>query len=483
MKNFSDVLIIGTGLAGISCAFNIDQKKSIIMLSKDKWDNSNSCLAQGGIAAAISLQDNPELHAMDTLKVGSYFNNKQAVDILVKKGAKYVKELIDMNAPFDLDLNSNVKLTLEAGHSKRRILHANGDDTGREITTFLFNKVKNRKNIKVFENTMALDFIFNNEEVIGLYAKSNELNLEFYFDKVVIASGGIGKIFKNSTNAIGIQGDGIAMAYRAGCEIENMEFVQFHPTVFYEEKLKEKFLISEALRGEGAILRNKNKEAFMKKYHKDLELAPRDVVSRSILQEVKETKSKCAYLDITSKSKAFIEKRFPKIFSFCLKQGLDISKDFIPVLPAQHYLIGGIKVNLMGETNIKNIFACGECSSTGVHGANRLASNSLLECIVFSKQIAQKINSSNQNKLEIKNIKKINRNFKTDKKWNLKLETSDSLGVFRNKEKIEKFYNKLLKENYIDEIEYNNAKTIANLIAKACLKRKENIGCHYIKES
>ena len=499
MKNYKefDVLIIGGGLAGIYTALNISSDLKIGMLVKDKIEKGSSNLAQGGIAAEIKFDpEKIEEHYQDTLRAGSYLNDEEATRILVTEAGKNIENLINIGVNFDKDENGELYRTLEGGHRSRRILHAGGDATGAKVMSDLRVALAKAKNISVFEDEMAFEIIKHDNKAIGVVA-INQANepVYIYANKIVIATGGLGGIYKNSTNEKFACGDGIALAYRAGIEIKNMEFVQFHPTGLYEEeKQGQRFLISEAVRGEGAILRNIEGERFMAKYDKErMELAPRDVVSQSIYREMFDTWSDHVYLDITHKSKEFLMRRFPTIYEKCLSIGVDMSKDWIPVAPIEHFLCGGIKTDVNGHTNLENVYAVGECACTGVHGANRLASNSLLECIVFGYRIATEIN-----KLKSE-FKKIDVEFPLEpvnfKKYNFKAirveirETMDKyVSIVRTAEGLEMakqilttHYNNLKKISVMSRYYFEtlNMITCALLITNAALARKDSIGSHY----
>ena len=395
MKKYKefDCIVLGGGLAGIYTALNIDESLSVGMFIKDDIKKGSSNLAQGGIAAEVEFnEDKIEEHYQDTLRAGSYLNDETATRVLVNEGGKCIKRMIELGVKFDKDQNGEIFKTLEGGHRSRRILHAGGDQTGALIMQNLRDTLYQRKNITVFEDEMAFEIIKDNNKAIGVIV-INQANepIHVFSNNIVIATGGLGGIYKNSTNEKIACGDGIALAYRAGVDISNMEFVQFHPTGLYEEeKQGKRFLISEAVRGEGAVLRNIEGERFMAKYDKErMELAPRDVVSQSIYREMFDTWSDHVYLDITHKSKEYLMQRFPSIYEKCLSIGVDMSKDYIPVAPIEHFLCGGITTDINGHTSLDNLYAVGECANTGVHGANRLASNSLLECVVFAGRIAK----------------------------------------------------------------------------------------------
>ncbi|MTI46448.1 MAG: L-aspartate oxidase [Firmicutes bacterium] len=481
-------------------ALKINPDFEVLLLSKEAVDENNSSLAQGGIAACVKSDDSFKLHIEDTLEAGSNMNDIDKLEQLVKCAPNNIEELIALGVEFDREDNGSIKSTMEGGHSRRRVLHAGGDATGREIVKALSIQVKNRSNITVLEDIMALDLILNDSKCVGITALKDSKILNIYSNDTVIATGGIGEIYNNSTNSTIATGDGIAMAYRGGCEINNMEFIQFHPTAFYSKDKGKKFLISEAVRGEGAVLRNKSGERFMEKYHPSKDLAPRDIVSQCIYKEMEKSNTDHVYLDITHRDKEYLENRFPTIYNQCLANGIDMSKDLIPVLPVQHYSIGGIKVDMVGRTNIPSLYACGECSNTGVHGANRLASNSLLECIVFGKKISNDINKNlecfEQAKLSdkdtlVKNQYNVQSNTDIDI-YKVKKEIKETMekyvgivrwesGLLNAKKKIEGLSEKLKSclESERACQEAKNMITIALLIINACLDRKESIGCHF----
>lgn len=390
MKTKYDVVIVGTGAAGLYGALQFDEDISVLLISKKELTLSNSSLAQGGVAAVLDKNhDNYKLHIADTLIAGKYKNNLSAIEILVSEGPNDVLAIKDMGVDFDLDKQGKLQMTLEAGHSRHRIVH-HKDSTGREIVNTLLEEVLTHKNIDIADNTL----VFNIEKAskgFHLGILQNESIYEIAAKYCILCTGGIGRVYKYTTNSAIATGDGITMAYELGATIKYLSRVQFHPTAFAAEKDRERFLISEAVRGEGAVLLNCNGERFAFNYDKRGELAPRDVVSDAIMKEEKKTHSEKFYLDITHKDPEFVKNRFPMIYSKCLEEGIDITKDKIPVFPCQHYLMGGINVDLKAHTSIDRLYAAGECSHTGVHGANRLASNSLLEALVFSRRAAEDI--------------------------------------------------------------------------------------------
>ncbi|MBS7370356.1 MAG: FAD-binding protein [Oscillospiraceae bacterium] len=397
-----DVIIVGTGISGIYSALNLDPSLSILMLSKRELTLCNSALAQGGVAAVMDKEhDNYDLHIKDTLIAGQYKNNVDNVRILVEQGPAEVLNLCNKyGVEFDRTDDGSIALTLEGGHSRRRIAH-HKDTTGFEIETSLIEQVQKLKNVTVINNSVLCRLerndsgMFFADIITGNVAGGNPAHEYFCADAVILATGGIGRIYDFTTNSAIATGDGIALAYDLGAEIKNLSYIQFHPTAYADKKNRECLLISEAVRGEGAYLLNCHKQRFMHKYEPErLELAPRDVVSRCIMAEQAETGSDEFWLDISYKDADFIKNRFPMIYSRVLEKGYDMTKEPIPIYPCQHYLMGGINVDGKGATNIPGLYAAGECSHTGVHGANRLASNSLLEALVFSRLIAEDINSN-----------------------------------------------------------------------------------------
>ncbi len=491
-----DVVVLGGGLAGIYTALNIDPKLNVGMFIKDKIEKGSSVLAQGGIAA--EMEYNKELfaqHVEDTLKAGSYFNKIEAVDVLVEEAADNINRLIKLGVRFDLDENGKLLMGMEGGHKSRRILHSGGDATGSCVMSDLRNALFKRENIKIFEEEMAIEILHNDNKALGVIVINHD-NEEIYVlaNKIVMATGGIGGIYKNSTNDKISVGDGIALAKRANVKISNMEFVQFHPTALYdEETVGQKFLISEAVRGEGAILKNIEGNRFMEKYSPQLELAPRDVVSQSIYREMFDTWSDHVYLDITHKSKDFLEKRFPTIYKKCLEAGFDMSKDLIPVAPVEHFMCGGVTTDLFGKTSMENLYAVGECADSGVHGANRLASNSLLECIVFGYRVALDINKYKDDfgKIDVilPDIMRVNKpfNFKSIRveirevmdKYASIVRTTEGLEIA--KKILQRHYDNLVKINVLSRYYYEtmNMVTVAVLIVDAAINRKDSLGSHY----
>lgn len=391
MNKEYDVLIVGAGAAGLYAALQFPQEVRILLISKRELTLSNSSLAQGGVAAVLDKNnDNFKLHIADTLIAGKYKNNLNAVEVLVTEGPQDVLKLKEMGVAFDLDRDGHLQMTLEAGHSHHRIVH-HKDSTGRAIVETLIEQVKSHSNVEISDCTMLyrLDKYENGFQA-GLILKdgSSEVIAAHY---CILASGGIGRVYQYTTNSAIATGDGITAAKMLGAKIKHLSWIQFHPTAFAAENDRERFLISEAVRGEGAVLLNCDGERFVKKYDPRGELAPRDVVSNAIVLESKAKNSEKFYLDITHKDPEFVRNRFPMIYEKCLEENIDITKLWIPVFPCQHYLMGGINVDLYARTSVDRLYAAGECSHTGVHGANRLASNSLLEALVFSRRAANDI--------------------------------------------------------------------------------------------
>ena len=390
MENTYDVIIAGCGAAGLYGAINLPRSCKVLLLCKQELTLCNSALAQGGIAAVYQPEnDSTDLHKQDTLIAGGFKNNPETVQILVDNAKYEIQSILDMGVDFDRTPDGALHRTLEGGHSRHRIFH-HKDSTGAEILNTLIRKVKTLENVTILENTMMVDLKKTSTGFSVQMLKDGALSTA-HSHFMILATGGIGRIYEFTTNSKIATGDGIAMAYHIGAEIRNLHLIQFHPTAFNNHHTRECLLVSEAVRGEGAYLLNCHKERFMHLYDERLELAPRDVVSHSIVMEARRTGSTDFYLDISRKDPEFIRNRFPMIYEHVLEQGYDMTKEPIPIYPCQHYLMGGIHVNTQSETTVPNLFACGECSHTGVHGNNRLASNSLLEALVFSRQAAMTI--------------------------------------------------------------------------------------------
>lgn len=379
----ADYVVIGSGVAGVRAAIELSESGSVLVLAKSDLYESATAYAQGGIAVALSDEDEIGLHEQDTLNAGDGLCRPAPVALLVEEGPKYITQLIEWGTEFD---RSGMKLafTREAAHSRSRILHAHGDSTGREISRALLARAHTIPHLHMRAHAFTTELILEHGRAAGvrfLDETDNSLH-EVRAGAILLTTGGLGQLFRETTNPDVATGDGMAIAYQSGAVLSDLEFVQFHPTAL-AVKSAPRFLLSEALRGEGGILRNINLERFMKRYHEAQELAPRDVVARAVTSEMHKTQSAHVYLDMTAKPKDFLEKRFPRIYSTCLTYGLDLSADLAPVSPAAHFMMGGVKTDLWGRTSIPGLYAAGETAATGVHGANRLASNSLLEGLVF----------------------------------------------------------------------------------------------------
>jgi L-aspartate oxidase len=387
----SDFLIVGAGVAGLRAAIELAEAGQVVVIAKDSLRESSSEYAQGGIAVALSDDDEVKLHEQDTLAAGDGLCDRDAVHTLVEEGPAAIQQLIEWGAEFDRD-GSRLSFTREGAHSRNRILHAHGDSTGREISRALYHKAVSLKNVQFRSFTAVTDLLINDGEVAGVVAcdSSTRRSVPLCARAVLLATGGLGRVYSETTNPDVATGDGVAAAYRAGAQISDIEFVQFHPTALHVEGAP-RFLLSEALRGEGAYLRNTRGERFMERYHPLKELAPRDVVSRSIVAEIKRTGASHVFLDMRHLPADFIRERFPRICATCLRYGIDITKDLAPVHPAAHYAMGGVRTDLDGQTKLPRLFAAGEVAATGVHGANRLASNSLLEGVVFGARAGRRM--------------------------------------------------------------------------------------------
>ncbi|WP_168123488.1 L-aspartate oxidase [Paenibacillus sp. HB172176] len=487
-----DVIVIGAGIAGLFTAIrSSEHNNEVLMITKKSLMDSNTRYAQGGIAAVISDEDSPDYHLQDTLIAGAGLCSQAAVDVLVHEGPHGVRSLIKMGTQFDVE-NGEYALTKEGAHSQRRILHANGDATGFEIVRALSETAIANEKIEVWDDHFVIDLVTQDGECCGaLVQKSSGERLYVRGKAVILCSGGAGQLYRYTTNPEVATADGIAMAYRAGAYIQDMEFIQFHPTALCYPGAP-RFLISEAVRGEGAVLRNIKGERFMERYHEQLELAPRDVVARAIVAEMELTKSTFVYIDVTHESPEMVRHRFPTIYDYCLKYGLDLTSDWIPVAPAMHYMMGGVKTDLFGETNVKRLFACGEVSSTGVHGANRLASNSLSEAIVFGRRIVKRIDELPPLTVTPHIAKDADRcaaSMQAVVERRLKLQKvmlryaglkRDGAGLRKGLEELKRqlpiFHYALTQR---EEYEFANMLTCALLTTEAALNREESRGAHY----
>ena len=486
-----DTVVVGSGLAGLTSALHASLNGKVAIITKSGLDISNSYNAQGGIAAAIGEDDSISSHVLDSMEAGRGLCDKDAMDILVKEGRNSVSELIELGMPFDT-LDNKIVLGLEGGHSKRRILHAEGDATGKVLTRFMLDRIKNISNIHAFENTTVVDLLIHDKRCSGVHALEfkSQNNILFKSKAVILATGGLARIYLRTTNPHTATGDGYALAYQAGAQLADMEFVQFHPTALHLGG-KDAFLISEAVRGEGAWLINNEGERFMAAWHPLAELAPRDLVSFAIFKEMKRLKTEHVFLSLKHLDAKKIKERFSHINKKLLKFGLDLTKDNIPVAPAAHYTIGGVRTDLNGQTSISNLFAAGEVASTGVMGANRIASNSLLECLVFGKRAgiaAGKITSKCQFDFKVSEFRLDTENemLFLERKNQIAAIMNSYVGIVRNQQGLEYAMQEL--ERIRDEFasctnEYNlckikNGAEVCLLIARAALLREESRGGH-----
>ena len=513
----TDVLIIGSGVAGLSHAIRLAELRpdlSILILTKTDKEKSNTAWAQGGIATVWDFStDSFEKHIEDTLIAGDGLCDKSVVEIVVKEGHERVKELIDWGANFDKEENGDYNLGMEGGHSEHRILHYK-DITGWEIARTLLEKVATYPNVKISEHFFVVDLITEHHlgrvvsrlttdiTCFGVYAFDipNDHMERILAKTVVLATGGVGQVYRNTTNPTVATGDGIAMAYRAKCRLANMEFVQFHPTALYNPGESPNFLISEAVRGEGAILRNHEGEAFMIRYDERKDLAPRDIVARAIDSEMKISGMQHMYLDCTHMDMHEFKAHFPNILEKCESIGLDLTKDYIPVVPAAHYMCGGILVDKTGQSSIKNLYAIGECSNSGLHGANRLASNSLLQGLVYGHRSASSISETVDQFNLIEEVPSWDAEGTIEARERVLVtqslnELEDIMGTYvgivrsdvRLKRALDRLYliysetEKLYADTIIDQqlLELRNLITIGYVIAKSASERKESRGLHF----
>lgn len=503
--NSFDVLIIGSGAAGLTQALNLSTDLKIAIIAKGPLDDGSTRWAQGGIAAVLDELDSVEQHVDDTLAAGGGLCVRERVSHIVERSTRAINWLIEEGVTFTKQADK-YHLTREGGHSRRRIIHSD-DATGKAVSDTLISQAKARSNITIFEQHIAVDLITQADpdssklRCGGAYVLDNKTGkvLTFSARFVTLATGGASKVYLYTSNPDGSSGDGIAMAWRAGCRIANMEFNQFHPTCLFHPKAKS-FLITEALRGEGAILKLPNGERFMHKFDDRGELAPRDIVARAIDHEMKRLGSDCMFLDISHQPKSFIENHFPTVYQKCLEFGIDITREPIPVVPAAHYTCGGIHVDTNGATDLDNLYAIGECSYTGLHGANRMASNSLLECLVYGMESALHINQQAESVAPITYSPQWDSSQVTDSdedviishNWDeLRRFMWDYVGIVRTKKRLERANHRisLLKKeiheyysNYrvsSDLIELRNLADVAELIIRSARQRNESRGLHF----
>lgn len=492
----TDFIVVGSGIAGLRAAIGLAQTGArVTVLTKQKASDSNTEWAQGGVAVVLSDDDKAELHEEDTLYAGAGLCDVQAVRTLVEEGTRYIQELIEWGTEFDRE-GGKLVFTQEAAHSRRRILHAHGDATGKEISRALIARARREKTITIVPFAATESLLIENGKCSGisyidpLLRASREMRAQ----AVILCTGGAGQLYLHTTNPEVATGDGMAMAYFAGAQIADIEFVQFHPTVLNLEKAP-RFLLSEAMRGEGGILRNYAGERFMSNYHELGELAPRDVVSRSIVAEMKRTGTRTVYLDMTAHDEEFLKHRFPKIYETCAFYGLNIAKDLLPVSPAVHYFMGGIRTDLHGRSTVRGLYAAGEVTCTGVHGANRLASNSLLEGLVFGAHAAEAALNDVKDDSAFRNKEIFSNEAVPPEKFNFKEDTAEIAVAVRKRVKrvmwervgigrSAKDLRRALKEfQQISEANLGTASrnfvTLAALVARAALWREESRGGHF----
>ncbi|MDP6501369.1 MAG: L-aspartate oxidase [Dehalococcoidales bacterium] len=493
-SSYYDYIIVGSGIAGLYTALLAKEHGAVLVVTKGSIDDCNTKFAQGGIAAPIGRGDSPELHFKDTVVAGDGLCDEEAVRILVNDAADCITDLVNLKVPFDT-LDGEIALAREAAHSMPRILHAGGDTTGEHIEVTLSNQVHSNK-VRVLEHSLVTEILVEEGAVKGIKVLDcrtrsvEELSCRF----LILATGGAGQLFKINTNSEVATGDGIALAFAAGAEITDMEFYQFHPTALHLPGVTP-FLVSEAVRGEGGMLRSLKGHHFMPDYSPAGDLAPRDIVARSILYEMEKTDSDEVFLDVTHLAVHTITTRFPHIYSFCLEHGVDITRDLIPVAPAAHYMIGGVKTNTWGETSIAGLFACGETACSGIHGANRLASNSLLEAVVFGKRIIKRTAEGISNKLATtapdepvhhslsrartpENVLGLSFSALQQLLW-------DKVGIIRNKEGLDEaagilaaWQESLPHPSDRPSYELSNLIMTGRLVTEAALLREESRGAH-----
>jgi len=498
----TDFLVIGSGVAGLSFALKVAAWGKVAVVTKREIEESNTKYAQGGIASVWSQEDSFDAHIQDTLVAGDGLCHPDVVEMVVKNGPDRIRDLINWGVNFTLWEKDKTKYDLarEGGHSKRRIIHA-ADLTGEEVEKTLAKRVKRNNNITTYENFVAVNLIVREGECRGAYVLDIKKKVvhTFLAKVTLLATGGAGKVYIYTSNSDVATGDGIAMAYRAGAKIGNMEFMQFHPTCLYHPEAKS-FLISEAVRGEGGILRLKDGSPFMDKYHPQKELAPRDIVARAIDHEMKERGDDYVFLDITHRSPKFIKKRFPNIYQKCRSFGFDMTKEPLPVVPAAHYICGGVLTDNNGRTSIKRLYAVGEVACSGLHGANRLASNSLLEALVFAERASQQAKYAVEQEISFPPISiwdighavdsyeavMVSHNWDEIRRlmWNY-------VGIVRSKKRLERakrrieLLQKEIQEYYwdfiitSDLIELRNIAMVGQLIIDSAIQRKESRGLHY----
>jgi len=496
LQFFTDCLVVGAGIAGLRAAIEAAESHNVTIVCKSGLPDSNTWQAQGGIASVLDKKDSFESHISDTLNTGCGLCEPDVVKLVVRQGPKLIAQLLDWGTEFDLT-DGQIATTTEGGHSHPRIAHAHGDKTGRAIAETLIKKATENPKIRIIENFYTIDLLTgDNNECVGIIGSCKQKPQIIWAAKTILATGGAGQLYRETTNPEVATADGLAMAYRAGALLQDLEFMQFHPTTLYVAGAS-RALITETLRGEGAVLLDCNGRQFMKDYHPDAELAPRDIVSRAILEQMLKTKSTHVFLDVRGFDKEHFKKRFPLISELCESFDIDVIKDLIPVRPSAHYMIGGVKTNIEAKTTIKNLYACGEVAATGLHGANRLGSNSLLEGLVFGKiagrqTLKNSTSTASNTKLPkiIHRIKHSNRGGlkTTDVRNSLRALMWRNVAITRNGKKLTeaqetiRFWQRYVMDKTFDSPagwECQNMLTITLLMAQAAEKRQESRGVHF----
>jgi L-aspartate oxidase len=494
---FTDCVIVGAGVAGLRAALEASDHRNVIVVCKASLEDSNTWKAQGGIASVLRPDDSFESHIADTLRTGCGIAEPEVVEQVVRQGPELVRQLQEWGAGFDR-VNGQIDTTLEGGHSHARIIHGHGDETGRAIAEALISTVKSKPNIKVIEHFFTIDLLTDPENrCVGIIGRCRNRGLQIIWaGSTILATGGGGQLYRETTNPPVATADGLAMAYRAGAVLRDLEFVQFHPTTLYVAGAS-RALITETLRGEGAYLLDTKGRRFMKEYHESGELAPRDVVSRAILAQMRKTESTHVYLDVRHLDKEYFARRFPLISDLCESFDIDVSHDLIPVRPSAHYMIGGVKTDASARTSIENLYACGEVASTGLHGANRLGSNSLLEGLVFGKMAGQAV--AGREPMDVTALKHPAIRYEIPPSDRSRLDTSDvrnslrslmwrNVGITRKAQplaeaqEIIRFWHRYVMDKVFDAPEgweCQNMLTVALLIAHSAGLRKESRGVHY----
>jgi len=493
---FTDCLVIGAGIAGLRAAIEAAENCSVIIVCKSSLQESNTFKAQGGIASVLEKSDTFESHIKDTLNTGCGLSDENVVSLVIRQGPELVKQLLEWGTEFDTT-DKHIASTLEAGHSHARVVHAHGDETGRIVAEALIRKVRENPNIKIMENFFAVDLLTNEDnECTGVIGHDKLGTQIIWASNTILATGGAGRLYRETTNPEIATADGLAMAYRAGVVLRDLEFMQFHPTTLYVAGAS-RALITEALRGEGAVLLDSNGRRFMKEYHPAAELAPRDVVSRAILSQMLKTNSTHVYLDVRHFDKNYFAKRFPLISELCESFDIEVTKELIPVRPSAHYMVGGVKTDTLAQSNIKNLYAAGEVAATGLHGANRLASNSLLEGLVFGKIAGQQ--ASLTKKTRAAHIEHPRIRYQIPHSDRTRLDTADvrnslralmwrNVGITRKAkalaeaQEIIKFWQRYVMDKVFDSPqgwECQNMLTVSLLMAKAAEIRQESRGVHF----